>query len=289
MGKMYTLKPDESINDHVKESMSIINRIVELSIGCMRDLANPHEGTFVDMTFDNLMLSLEHIRNSIEMLDELTDELEESSDEVRREYEEKVIQFFNRFMNSDLTDEYEFRMKGAVKNIHEIENHYMSEIQKLNAELENERERSNQLEKELSRLRAQHGELTKRCAKLVSDRDSVVEYWTKHCENLFHEHRKSLAAKDREIANLTEERDYFQDCLHKLANRASNFCGNCSYCVKDPCEYHCKHPQVLSWTVDPDDASCPCFKSNCDRDKPDQPCCKACNRDDCDNCTLCPF
>ena len=190
-------------------------------------------------------------------------------------------------MNSDLTDEYDFRMKEAVKNIHEIENHYMGEIQKLNADLEQERKKSNQLEKECSGWEEHCDGLTKRCAKLVRDRDAVVEYWTKHCEGLFHEHRKSLAAKDREISGITKERDYYRDRVRELVNNGDNFCGNCAKCKKrDDDTYVCTH--YFKMFVDPDQSSCLHFKSN-RVDKPDQPCCKACDHDDCDNCTLCPF
>lgn len=216
MGKMYTLQPDESINDHVKDTRDIINHIVELSIGCMRDLANPHEGTFIDMTYNKFMRSLEHIRESIEMLDELCDELEDDKDKIRHEYEKKVIQFFNRFMNADLTDETNYRLGECVRHIHEIENHYMSEIQQLNEdlehfcelaisrnkELEEERERSNQLEKRLKgehekymklreakeespaywkaqfeRMQEKSNQLEKRCHDLIEDRDGVIEFW----------------------------------------------------------------------------------------------------------------
>lgn len=280
MGKMYTLKPDESINDHVKESMEIINHIVELSISCMRDLANPHEGTFVDMTFNKFMRSLEHIRESIQMLDDLTDELEDSVDDVRSEYEEKVIQFFNRFMNSDFTDEYQHRIEQLNADLA----HFRTLAASRNKELEGEREHSTQLEK--------------RCVQLVRDRDAVVEYWTKHCEDIIQKHRKELVLKDRQIADLTEERDYYQDCLHKLANRASNFCGNCAHYAQigkdnDEYEYEGICTQHYIKRVDPDDASCSHFKSNqTDRvviGKPEFPCCDKCNHDDCDNCTLCPF
>ena len=254
MGKMYTLQPDESINDHVKESMEIIDHIVELSIGCMRDLANPHEGTFVDMTFNKFMRSLEHIRESIQMLDDLTDEMEDDNTKIRHEYEEKVIQFFNRFMNSDLSDEYDFRMKEVVRNIHEIENHYMSEIKQL-------------------------------------------EEQEQHWHDIAVARTKEIDDLSDQIADLTEERDYYQDCLHKLANRASNFCGNCKHFKVSAGVGVCERLKGRNKykVVDPDDASCSYYCAcYCDTDsvkicKPEFPCCEHCSHDDCDNCTLCPF
>lgn len=285
MGKMYTLKPDESINDHVKESMSIINSIVELSIGCMRDLANPREGTFVDMTYNKLMCSLEHIRESIEMLDEMCDELEDDLQESRKTYAHDM-ECIRKYGTQSVDAERLF------EQLNEDLDYFRNLAISRNKELEEERERSNQLEKECSSWEERCAELNDRC-------DKVVEHWTKHCENLFHEHRKSLAAKDREIADLTEERDYYQDCLHKLANRASNFCGNCKHCKHSPMGfYYCFekiktgniYPQYVK--VDPDDASCEHFESNKPKvviDKPEFPCCEHCSHEDCDNCTLCPF
>lgn len=236
MGKMYTLKPDESIIDHVKDSKDIINHIVELSISCMRDLANPHEGTFVDMIYDNFMRALEHIRDSIEMLDELTDELEDREDEVRREYEERVVRFFNNWMNSDMSYEYKSRAEEAVKRIHEIENHYMSEIQKLNEdldrfrelaisrnkEIEQERERSNQLEEKNSKLREvldkkynelkeeheKSNRLERRCHDLTEDRDGVIDFWEGKFQKVktqFELAKKFLHLRREEVSRLKEE------------------------------------------------------------------------------------
>lgn len=304
MGKMYTLQPNESIHDHMKDSMDIINHIVELSISCMRDLANPHEGTFIDMTYNKFMRALEHIRETIQMLDELTDELEDREDEVRREYEERVIRFFNSWMNSDMSEEYKSRAEESARRIHEIENHYMSQIQQLNKELEDailnrdanielytaEREHSNQLEK--------------RCSALVRSRDDAVEYWTKHCEILLQKHREELATKDHEIWGLQEQVEYWEDLAKKYAdpdghkicnpNNPANFCGNCKHF-----EMHAGDVGVCARlknqnkykVVDPDDASCSHFKSNNGVviGKPEFPCCNHCNHEDCDDCTLCPF
>lgn len=121
---------------------------------------------------------------------------------------------------------------------------------------------------------------------------------------LSNEYREELEAKDREIYELKLKRDQYSDSItywkckcHKLEkaqeNNPSNFCGNCKYYAqmgKDNDEYEGICTQHYIKRVDPDDASCPCFQSNqVNRDKPDHPCCKACNRDDCDGCTLCPF
>ena len=290
MDKMYTLKPDESINDHVKDTKDIINHIVELSIGCMRDLANPHEGTFVDMTYNDFMHAIEHVRNSIEMLDELCDELEEDKDGIRQEYEEKVIQFFNRFMNSDLTDEQErTRSNQLGKELSdksetiEIVEMLRTLIHKLDirpvwksSHIDDVRPSSTAfvLSKAIHAIEYLDGEL-----------EDTVEDWTKHCEALHQTYREKLAAKDREIESLT------QQLIDSSPNNPQNFCGNCKHFVTHPNDIGtCNNKWAKPFIVDPDDASCPHFESNqVDRDKPDHPCCEACNRDDCDDCTLCPF
>lgn len=159
-------------------------------------------------------------------------------------------------------------------------------------ELEQEREKSNQLEKELSRLKD-------RCSALVIDRDSVVEYWTKHCESLLQKHREELAAKDREIYETRLQSDknsdsatYWKCKCHKLEkariNNPCNFCGNCKYfafIVKEDGMHGCCHVHHLK-EVDPDDASCDKFCNPCE--KPDHEVCDNCDSD-CDTCGYYPF
>lgn len=331
MGKMYTLQPDESINDHVKESMSIINHIVELSIGCMRDLANPHEGTFVDMTYNKFMRSLEHIRESIQMLDELCDELEDDKDEVRREYEEKVLEFFNRFVNSDeynnrvsdlskrcqelgkrcqeldedrkhfsnlaisrnkeleeereRSNQLEKQFRAAARNIHEIENHYMKEIQELT-------KKSNQLEKQ---LRDEY----ERYMKLREAKEHSPAYWKAKFERMQKKYTqldKYCRELETEIDFLRSEDEEYIDIDSVEVNNPCNFCGNCDYYAqmgKDDGDFESICTQHYIKRVDPDDASCSHFKPTYDTrvviGKPEFPCCDHCSRDDCDNCTLCPF
>lgn len=308
MGKMYTIQPNESINDHVKESMSIINHIVELSIGCMRDLANPHEGTFVDMTYNKFMRSLEHIRESIQMLDELCDELEDNNDEIRHEYEEKVIQFFNRFMNSDLADEYKERSNQLEKEFSRLKAQY-GELQKelkdtaLNRDANlklytAERERSNQLEEQLTAIKGERDLAKKLARRLLDEKNAIKTDLMRaelECKNL----RVVLDKKYAEIEELTKENfalekripDYF-----KAPNNPVNFCGNCRHYAqmgKDDGDFEGICTQHYIKRVDPDDASCSHFKSTYDTrvviGKPEFPCCDHCNHDDCDDCTLCPF
>lgn len=303
MGKMYTLKPDESINDHMKESIVMLNAMADsIGVGYYHNTT-----TLKKITPDSARFVIEHVRDTIQMLDELCDELEDDKDEIRREYEEKVIQFFNRFMSSDLSDEYDFRMKEAVRNIHEIENHYLKEIQELTKELEEERERSNQLEEKNRKVKTQF-ELAKkflhqrraeisrlkeelRQSKIVKDAQTrVIDEKEKQISNLHHE-----------IWELQEQVEYWEDFAKTYAdhdghktNNPANFCGNCKYFKIHPNDVGmCENIYGrYSKTVDPDDASCQAFESNNPTvviDKPEFPCCEHCSHEDCDDCNLCPF
>ena len=323
MGKMYTLKPDESINDHVKDSIAILNHIVELSISCMRDLANPHEGTFVDMTYNDFMYAIEHVRNSIEMLDELCDELEDDKDGIRQEYEEKVIQFFNRFMNSNLADEHNYRERELARLVHQLDNRCFE----LDKELEKEREKSNQLEKRCEDLEHQLKEEHERYMKLREAKEQSPTYWKakfermqkksnqleqqlitikserdlakKLAKKLMDEKRvlkNNLTSSELELKALREVLDKKYDEIESLTqqlinsspNNPQNFCGNCKYfafVAKEDGMHGCCHEQYLK-EVDPDDASCNRFCHPCD--KPDHEVCDNCDSD-CDTCGYYPF
>lgn len=247
-----TFKPNDSISSHSKDSMDIINHIVELSISCMRDLANPHEGTFVDMTFNKFMCALEHIRETIETWESLCDELEADSDELRETI-------------SKITADCPYR--GKYCDYPECGDcHFTKNRDKFIKELW----------EQLDILRKDEAHWH----KLAVERNKELGNRTRECNSL-----------KNQIADLIEERDYYQDCLHKLANRASNFCGNCANCEQHSSDvYVCKHSHTI---IDPDESSCLHFKSNEQGKvvigKPEFPCCEHCSHEDCSVCTLCPF
>lgn len=81
-----------------------------------------------------------------------------------------------------------------------------------------------------------------------------------------------------------------------MLNNPCNFCGNCCHYAqmgKDDGDFEGICTQHYIKRVDPDDSSCKHFKPTYDTRvviaKPEFPCCDHCNREDCDNCTLCPF
>lgn len=308
MGKMHTLKPDESINDHMKESIAMLNQLAE-SIGDDYYLSS----TMIrGIKPDSVRFAIEHVCNSIEMLDELCDELEEDKDGIRQEYEEKVIQFFNRFMNADITDESNYRAGELARLVHQLDNR----VGELDQELEKERERSNQLNEdcehfrllaisrnnELEKERKKSNQLEKHCKDLVHQlkeeherymklreaKEQSPAYWKAKFERM----QKKYSQLDKYCGELETEIDFLrsEDTDSVEVNDPANFCGNCKYFKTHPNDVGICDKHETKTIVDPDDASCPLFESNqVDRDKPDHPCCKACNRDDCDDCTLCPF
>lgn len=324
MGDRGTFKSGDSMSSHSKDSMSIITRIVNASKESWKYIPEKDvyvdAGTFVDLDYRTFMTGFEHIRETIEEWEVMCDELDGDISELRKTIETLAGNCPYRNEYCDASD-----CAGCKYARINILARQMCEIQQLtedcdrfrelaisrNKELEQEREKSNQLEKECSSWEERCTELKKELSNLKElcrtwQEESAKDY--KKSKQLKEELstvravanqvaeekanlREELAKKGREIADLIEERDYYQDCLHKLANRASNFCGNCKYFSMHSNDVGmCKHPHVIARSIDPDDASCPCFESNqVDRDKPDQPCCKACNREDCDNCTLCPF
>lgn len=290
MGKMYTLKPDESINDHVKESISLLRRLTEIVKEAYKYLPEKdctlETGVFLDIDSRAFYNVIEHACNSIEMLDELCDELEDDKDEIRHEYEEKVIQFFNSWMNSDMSYEYKCRAEEATKQIQKLNEDCVrfrelaiSRDKELEQELEQERERSNQLEQQLAVLKNER-DLAKKLAKKSAEEVHALKTDLTRSELELKAVREVLDKKYDEIESLT------QQLIDTSPNNPQNFCGNCKHFVTHANDIGtCNNKWAKPFIVDPDDASCPHFEYH----KPDQPCCKDCNRDDCDDCTLCPF
>lgn len=379
MGGMTTFGNNDSVYSHGEESISLLNRIAEITKEAYKYLPEKdctiECGVFVDVDSRAFLRAIQHIRESIEAYRDLCDELEDDKDEISHEYEEKVVQFFNSFMNADLADETNYRAGELAKLIHQLDNEREKTTQ-LELSLREAKKKSTQLEQRIKVLTAERdlakklakqkseelkrqlnekygtavdcmelkakldkkcrevGELTKeleyeheqaefwrkkymslreakeqspaywkaqfertqkkstqleqRCSELVIDRDKAVEYWTKYCETLLQKHREELAAKDREIYEAKLEKTQ--------VNNPCNFCGNCRHYAqmgKDDGDFEGICTQHYIKRVDPDDASCEHFEPTYDTrvviDKPEFPVCEKCNREDCDNCTLCPF
>ena len=121
---------------------------------------------------------------------------------------------------------------------------------------------------------------------------------------------KEVGELTHELWELQEKAEFWKDVAKKgyidtdiahmypktTLNNPANFCGNCSHYAqmgKDNGEFEGICTQHYIKRVDPDDASCKFFKATYDTrvviGKPEFPVCEKCNRDDCDNCTLCPF
>lgn len=283
MGDRGTFKSGDSMSSHSKDSMAILTNIVikskALWVGINTDSSTK---MLIDIPYKDFMYAIEHIRETIEEWEVMCDELDDDIYELRKTLEALAGNCPYRDKYCDVTD------------CAECEHARISVLARQQNELEVQRDIIKDRENIIESLRSELKTLKKRLEAVREDE----KHWYEVAKERTNELTDITAAKIKEtnrlknqIADLTEERDYYQDCLHKLANRASNFCGNCAYCHSHPddtftCEWR---PNC----IDPDDASCPHFKSNqTDRvviGKPEFPCCEHCSHEDCDDCTLCPF
>lgn len=311
MGGMTTFGNNDSVFSHGEDSISMLNRLAEIAKEAFKYI--PEEdctvacGTFVDIDKHAFISAVQHFRESIEAYRDLCDELEDDKDEIRHEYEEKVIQFFNRFMNADLTDETNYRAGELARLVHQLDNR----VGELDQELEQERERSNQLEEKVRSLTTKF-KLAKKFLYQRREEVSRLKEELRQTQIVKDAQKKVIDEKEKQICDLYHEiwelqvkAEFWEDSAKKgyidtdiahmypktTINNAANFCGNCKHFVTHPCDIAtCNNKYASPIIVDPDDASCSHFESNqADRSKPDQPCCEACNRDDCDDCALCPF
>lgn len=257
MGGMTTFGNNDSVFSHGEDSISMLNRLAEIAKEAFKYIPEKDCtvacGTFVDVDTRAFLSAVQHSRESIEAYCDLTEELDDDLRESRAEYEH-VTERIRKYGVQSVDAEKLF------DQLMEDCEHFRSLAISRNKELEKERERSNQLEAQVKVLTAER-DLAKKLAKQKSG------YF------------------DTDITHM-----YPKTTLNP--NNPANFCGNCEHfeiCSGvGVCARLKKHKKYK--VVDPDDASCSHFESNqVDRDKPDQPCCKACNRDDCDDCTLCPF
>lgn len=152
-------------------------------------------------------------------------------------------------------------------------------------------------------------EIAKEVYKYIPENDCTVACGTfvdvdthaflsavQHFRESIEAYRDLTEELDDDLRKCRTEYEHDMDCILHMypkttINNPQNFCGNCKHFVTQPCDIAiCNNKHADPFIVDPDDASCSHFESNqVDRDKPDQPCCKECNREDCNNCTLCPF
>jgi DNA repair exonuclease SbcCD ATPase subunit len=301
MSDMITLAPNQSISDHAKESLKKLTEILNLT--SIMETREPNRIRFsvkVDLCKSNFEYIIRHIRESIEALDDLTVELEDDLREERREHE-RDIECIRKYGVQSVDAEKLF------EQLNEDCEHFRLLAISRNKELEQERERSNQLEKRCFELlkELEDAELNRdanlklykeeheRYMKLREAKEQSPAYWKANFERM-QKKSNQLEAQVKELQpkyDELEKRCKYLAYRLKKVNNPANFCGNCKHFVTHPNDVGtCNNKWAKPFIVDPDDASCPHFESNqVDRDKPDHPCCEACNRDDCDDCTLCPF
>lgn len=298
MGDRGTFKPNDSLSSHSKDSMSIITRIVNASKEAWKYIpekdVHVDAGTFVELDYRTLMSGFEHIRETIEEWEAMCDELDDDIFELRKSFEALAGNCPYRSKYCDYED---CASCDYPKKLHETENFYMTQIQELSSRIDRltkELECVHQTVKERNQTIRELREEESHWHELAVKRNEELgKLWEMYDELKASKIKESNTLKNQ-ITDLIEERDYYQDCLHKLANRACNFCGNCKYF-----EMHAGDVGVCARlkekkkykVIDPDDASCSHFKSNDGVviGKPEFPCCEHCSHEDCDDCTLCPF
>lgn len=199
------------------------------------------------------------------------------------------------------------------------------EVGELTKELEQEHEMSTQLEQRCSKLVIDRDRAveywTKHCeellqkhreelaakdreiyeGKLERDKNSdSVTYWRNLAKTLalygIHATKETYEYYLKVCKNEYIDTDIAHMYPKTTLNDPANFCGNCRHYAqmgKDDGDFEGICTQHYIKRADPDDASCKHFKPTYDTRvviaKPEFPCCDHCNREDCDNCTLCPF
>lgn len=293
MGKMYTLQPDESINDHMKESITMLNELAR-SIGADYYL---NSTMIKNIKPDSVRSVIEHVRNTIEMLNDLCDELDDDLREVRKAYADDM-ECVRKYGTQSVDAERLF-----VQLNEDCECFRLLAISR-NKELEQERTRSNQLEKELSD-KTRLFELAKKFLHQRRDQLSVLEEEMRQNlivknaqKKVIDEKEKQISDLHHEIWELQEQAEYLKDQVKFWKNLAKahvttpnnpqNFCGNCKYfafVAKEDGMHGCCHEHYLK-EVGPDDASCDKFCHS--YEKPDHEVCNNCDKE-CDDCGYYPF
>lgn len=202
MGKMYTLKPGESINDHVKKSISLLNRLAKIVKEAYKYLPEKdctlETGVFLDIDSRAFYSAIEHARESIEMLDELCDEQDEDNSRLRSSLEKLTGEcpYHEKYCDYDDCGECEYARISVLRNMSENCEHFRELAISRNKELEEERERSNQLEHQ---LKEEH----ERYMKLHEAKEHSPAYWKEQFERM-QEKSNQLEEKNRKLTTKFE-------------------------------------------------------------------------------------
>lgn len=313
MGDMTTFGNNDSVFSHGEDSISMLNRLAKIAKEAYKYIpendCTVECGTFVDVDTRVFLSAVQHFRESIEAYRDLTEELDDDLRECRAEYEDAEKLF------EQLNEDCDYFQALAISRNKELEDERKKStqleqrIKVLTAERDLAKKLAKQKSEELKRkLNEKYGtnvahmeledKLDRKCRE-VGELTSVVANLQYELDRVYEKIELIKADRDRYFKQLYESGYFDTDIAHMYPkttlkpNNPQNFCGNCRHYAqmgKDDGDFEGICTQHFIKRVDPDDASCSRFESNqVDRDKPDQPCCEACNRDDCDNCALCPF
>lgn len=212
MGGMTTFNDNDSISSHGEESISLLNRIAEITKEAYKYLPEKdctiECGVFVDVNSRAFLHAIQHIRESIEAYRDLAEELDEDIREERKEHEREM----------ECIRKYGVQSVDAEKLFEQLNEdceHFRSLAISRNKELEEEREKSTQLEQRIKVLTAER-DLAKKLAKQKAEelkRQLNEKYGTVvDCMEL----KDKLDKKCREVGELTKELEQEHECSSEL-------------------------------------------------------------------------
>lgn len=288
MDGMTTFGNNDSVFSHGEDSISMLSRLAKIAKEAYKYIPENDCtvacGTFVDVDTRAFLSAVQHFRESIEAYRDLTEELDDDLRKCRA----------NHFQEREHSNQLEQRIKFLTAECDLAKKLAKQKSEELKRKL-NEKYGTDvtcmELEDKLDRKCREVGELTSVVANLQNELDHVYE-----------KIELIKADRDRYFKQLHESGYFDTDIAHMYPkttlklNNPANFCGNCCHYAqmgKDDGDFEGICTQHYIKRVDPDDASCEHFKPTYDTrvviGKPEFPVCEKCNREDCDNCTLCPF
>lgn len=223
MSGMTTFNDNDSISSHGEESISLLNRIAEITKEAYKYLPEKdctlECGVFVDVDSRAFLHAIQHIRESIEAYRDLTEELDEDISKLRKMCEAFAgkCPYRDKYCGGDFEDcvECDYAKKLVVnkdaerlfEQLQEDCEHFRNLAISRNEELEQEREQSTQLEQRIKVLTAER-DLAKKLAKQKAEelkRQLNEKYGaTVDCMEV----KAKLDKKCREVGELTKELEY---------------------------------------------------------------------------------
>lgn len=231
MSDMSTFGNNDSVFSHGENSISMLKRLVEITKEAYKYLPEKDCtvacGTFVDVDTRAFLSAVQHFRESIEAYRDLTEELDEDISKLRKMCEAFAgkCPYRDKYCGGDFEDcvECDYAKKLVVnkdaeslfEQLKEDCEHFRNLAISRNKELEQEREKSTQLEQRIKVLTAER-DLAKKLAKQKAEEFKIQlneKYGTVvDCMEL----KAKLDKKCREVGELTKELEREHECSNEL-------------------------------------------------------------------------